>query len=157
MQGASFDPSRPTPLHAWPFDASTALVARAFEIWTHADDIRRATGRPLDVPPPSELRTMSSLSVGGLPALVALAGVAMEPVRVVLTGPGGGTFDLGPGGSRAPHDADGVSATRLVVADVVDYCRVVARRIDPADLPGHRDRDDEFVDALLRAASAIAV
>ena len=36
------------------------------------------------------------------------------PARIVLTGPGGGTFDLdGPGSER----------TVTLVADVVDYCR----------------------------------
>ena len=39
---------------------------------------------------------MSSTSVGGLPVLLAVTGgPAMQPTRVVLTGPGGGTFDLG--------------------------------------------------------------
>lgn len=154
VQGPTFDPTAPTPLHAWAFDASTALVARAFEIWTHADDIRRAAGRPLDDPSPGELRTMSSISVGGLPALVAvIGGPAMQPTRVVLTGPGGGTFDLSP---TVPGER-GQRVENLLVADVVDYCRLAARRIDVADLAGQRDGDDEFIDTVLRAASAIAV
>ena len=31
--------------HGWPVSVATLLVVRAFEVWTHADDIRRATGR----------------------------------------------------------------------------------------------------------------
>jgi uncharacterized protein (TIGR03083 family) len=152
LGGAGFDPARPVPLHAWPFDASTALVARAFEIWTHADDVRRATGRALDVPTPGELRTMSSTSVGGLPILLSLgAGPALTATRIVLTGPGGGTFDLGP---RADADPD---TRNVLVADVVEYCRLVARRVEPDDLSGTRSGDRSVLAALLQAAQAIAV
>jgi hypothetical protein len=152
VMSEAFVSSAPVPLHAWPFDASTALVVRAFEIWTHADDIRRATGRPLDTPPPEELRTMSSTSVTGLPALLAVTGgPPMEPTRVVLTGPGGGTFDLG----GAPRRKG--AASHLLVADVVDYCRMVARRVEPAGLGADRAGDQVLLHALLVAASAIAV
>jgi hypothetical protein len=69
-------------------------------------------------------------------------------VRIVLTGEGGGTFDLGEpeAGRRA-----------LLVADVVDYCRVVARRIAPADLAAVREGDTALLDDLLVAAGAFAV
>src|SRR5262249_18275633 len=40
-----FDPDAGAPLHGWPFTGSSALIARAFELWTHTEDIRRATGR----------------------------------------------------------------------------------------------------------------
>jgi hypothetical protein len=65
----------------------------------------------------------------------------------VLTGPGGGTFDLGGAGP----------ATNLLVADVVGYCRTVARRIDPEALAATREGDVELVDDLLRAAQSISV
>jgi uncharacterized protein (TIGR03083 family) len=143
------DPHRPLPLHGWPFDASSALVARAFEIWTHTDDVCRAVGRTAPLPAPGELRTMSSLSVGSLPFLLDLAGdrPPLAPVRVVLTGPGGGTHDLGGPGTRAA----------LLVADVVDYCRVVARRLDPIDLDRSVEGDADLVDALLDVSRAFAV
>lgn len=152
VRSPSFDPAAPLPLHAWPFDAATALVARSFEIWTHADDIRRATGRPLDIPTPGELRAMSSTSVGGLPVLLAITnGPAIQPTRVVLTGPGGGTYDLPAGSSNDP------SGRHLLVADVVDYCRLAARRLDPTELRHQREGDPAYIDAMLRAAHAIAV
>lgn len=151
---ADFDPSAPVPLHQWPFDAATALVARSFELWTHGDDIRRATGRPLEEVPAGELRTMSSTSVAGLPLLLALQPppaaqlpVVLTPTRVVLTGPGGGTFDLGGPGEQA----------NLLVADVVDYCRVVSRRLDPDDLVSTREGDEHLLSSLLVAAQAIAM
>ncbi len=152
LQSGAFEPSRPVPLHAWPFDATMALVARAFEIWTHADDIRRAVGREPDVPSPEELRTMSSTSVRGLPTLHALAGGGvLPPTRVVLTGSGGGTFDL-----VAPRTAT-ADDRQLIVADVVDYCRLVARRLAPDDLVGTREGDAGMLTELLSAAQAIAI
>lgn len=154
---AGFDPSAPVPLHQWPFDAVTALVARSFELWTHGDDIRRATGRPLEEVPAAELRTMSSTSVQGLPLLLALqpppadggaeAPVVLTPTRVVLTGPGGGTFELGGPGPQA----------NLLVADVVDYCRVVSRRLAPESLAGTREGDERLLASLLVASQAIAM
>ena len=152
VSSSAYDPSASVPLHAWPFDADTALVARSFEIWTHADDIRRATGRPLDVLAPGELRTMSSTSVSGLPVLLAVVdGPPLQPTRVVLTGAGGGTFDLVP-------DAPGAGGDQhLLVVDVVDYCRLVARRIDSEDLRARREGDPVLLAALLRAARVIAV
>ena len=152
VRGPSFDPSARVPLHAWPFDAATALVARAFEIWTHADDIRRATGRPPDVPTPGELRTMSSTSVSGLPVLLAVTGgPRVQPTRVVLTGPGGGTYDLTAGVADEHDDR------HLLVVDVVDYCRLVARRLDPDQLRHQSEGDAGYIDAVLRAARTIAV
>jgi uncharacterized protein (TIGR03083 family) len=152
VRSEHFDASQPVPLHAWPFDASTALVARSFELWTHADDIRRAAGREPDVPSPAELRTMSSTSVRGLPTLFALAGGgALRPTRVVLTGPGGGTFDLASTGAVADDDR------QLLVVDVVDYCRLVARRLHPDDITGTREGDGAVLTDLLRSAQAIAI
>lgn len=150
VSDASFDLDAPLPLHQWPFSAAAALVVRSFELWTHADDIRRATGRPTAAPAPGELRTMSATSVRSLPLALGLVApdVEMAPTRVVLTGPGGGTFDL----------AAGTSSDRtIVVADVVDYCRLVARRIPPGELDCDVEGDGRLARALLDAASVVAM
>jgi uncharacterized protein (TIGR03083 family) len=147
-----FDLEQPLHLHGWPFRAGTALIARAFELWTHADDVRRATGRPTVAPGATELRTMSSVSVRSLPAAVAVVSptTTLGPTRVVLTGPGGGTFDL-------DTSASGGRPTTLLVADVVDYCRVVARRLAPDELECDIEGDAEVVAALLEGARILAV
>ena len=133
--------------HGWPVSVETMLVARAFEVWTHADDVRRATGRPLSTPPPRDLRAMSMFSVATLPLLVP-AELVKGPARIVLTGPGGGTFDLdGPGSER----------TVTLVADVIDYCRTAARRIDIDALPAVIEGDRDQAEALLTAARVLAV
>lgn len=149
VRSDAFRPDGPAPLHGWPFDAAAALVVRSFELWTHADDIRRAVGRPLASPTPPALRTMSSLSVRALPLVLPLATPTrtMAPTRVVLTGPGGGTYDLGGPGPRQA----------LIAADVVDYCRVASRRLDPAELDCTVEGDDDLVRDLLVASRAFAM
>lgn len=156
VQSERFNRQAFAPMHGWPFDASSALIARSFELWTHAEDVCRATGRPLPELPAAVLRTMSAASVNALPFLVGrLEGVPpVRPTRVVLTGAGGGTFDIG------GHDIGGnseVGAPNLLVADVVDYCRVVARRIEPDALVATREGDADVLDTWLRAAQLIAV
>lgn len=133
-------------MHQWPFSVDSLLIVRSFELWTHADDVRRATGRPLAAPPPAALRAMSSLSVQSLPVLAAVVADRddVPGVRVVLTGEGGGTHDIGTG-----------PRTTTLVADVVDYCRLVARRAGPSvfDIEG----DPSPVADLVAAAQAIAM
>jgi uncharacterized protein (TIGR03083 family) len=144
-----FDRDAPATLHGWPFSQWSALIARGFELWTHEDDIRAAIGRPAQRPSAGELRAMSSFSVSTL-ALVMGAlgrGAAMAPTRIVLTGDGGATFDIGGTGTRRA----------LLVADVVDYCKVVARRLDPTELAATIDGDAELVGHLLEASRAVAV
>lgn len=139
-------------MHGWPFTVGSVLIARGFEVWTHADDIRRAVGRPLTLPSAADLGAMSSFSVASLPLLVPIVDprVPVGPSRVVLTGAGGGTFDL-PGA----HGEGGRQVT--VVADVVDYCRVVARRIAPDELESTIEGDGQLAGALLAAARVFAM
>jgi hypothetical protein len=152
-------------LHGWPFELDGALIARSFELWTHTDDIRRATGRPLGAPAPSDIRAMSSFSVEALPLTLALTspGRPLTPTRVVLTGAGGGTFDLpptpslAPTPSRAPTPTGSGTPSTLVVVDVVDYCRVVARRIGVDTLNFTITGDESLARALLHSATVFAV
>jgi uncharacterized protein (TIGR03083 family) len=145
-----FDLSVPLPLHQWPFEAGTSLVVRGFELWTHADDIRRAIGRAVSSPSAGELRTMSATSVTSLPLALSLVepDVEMEATRVALTGPGGGTFDLA-GATRSDRT--------LIALDVVDYCRLVARRIPVEELDCDIEGNARLAGALFKAASIVAM
>lgn len=140
------------------------LVVRAFELWTHEEDVRRATGRPLAAPPPSSLYTMTSLAVSLLP-LVVDPQTPERRVSLVLTGQGGGTWRmaLGPAGEvpevAAPDRTALAAATpdARIVADVVDFCRVAANRLDPDDLGYHVDGDRALAREVLSAATTLAL
>lgn len=143
----------PMPLHGLPFGRTAGAVARAFEIWTHADDIREAIGEPRDEPAPAVLHCMASASVGSLS--LAVLGLDEPPgpanAHVVLTGRGGGTWDLVlPGATPGEPDV-------TLVADVVDYCRVVARRLDVDDLAMVTEGDADLAVTLLKASQFVAV
>lgn len=147
--GAAPDLDAETELHGWPFRVRGAIVARAFETWTHADDIRRALGRPVEAPSADDLRAMSRFSVSTLPLLypiVASGETFTDGARVVLTGEGGGTYDLG----------DGERST-LLVLDVVAYCRMAARRAAVGELDLTIEGDVETAHRLLGAAQVFAV
>ncbi len=149
------DLERLMPLHGIPFRVTTAIVARAFELWTHADDIRAALGQPLVTPDPPVIHRMAIESVSSLP--FAALGLADPPgpavARVVLTGPGGGAWTLLVGGAA---DADAEPDLTLVT-DVVDYCRVVSRRLDIETLDRHVEGDADLAVSLLRASQFVAV
>ncbi len=146
---------RPMPLHGIPFRVTTAIVARAFELWTHADDIRRALGRPVEGPPPAVVHRMATESVSSLPAAVFTLDRLPGPgvARVVLTGPGGGAWTIGVGGA----DPAGAEPDLTLVTDVVDYCRVASSRIAPEELAMTVEGERSRALDLLRAASFVAM
>jgi len=135
-----------------PLPLSALLVARAFELWTHENDIRRVAGLPASVPDVPTLRLMSELATSMLPFGAMLAGL-QGPVnlRLVLTGPGGGTWDVVIGGDAPEPAAIGI------VTDVVDFCRLAANRLDPADLGMYVTGDQGRAAGVLAAASALAL
>ena len=135
-----------------PLPLGAALVARAFELWTHENDIRRVAGLPASVPDVSTLRLMTELATSMLPFGAMLAGL-QGPVnlRLVLTGPGGGTWDVVIGGEEPGP------ATIGIVTDVVDFCRLAANRLDPADLDMYVTGDQGRAAGVLAAASALAL
>src|ERR1700730_12962831 len=137
----------------------SALAARAFETWTHDDDVRRALGRPLVVPPPEHLYVMAEMSARSL----ALAPAALDKVRagkkatLVLTGDGGGTWTvpLDVGVDRPVPGADETSDV-VVRLDVVEWCRLASERLDPTAVMFEADGEVELVDDLFAAAPAFA-
>jgi uncharacterized protein (TIGR03083 family) len=139
-------------LHGMRLSLDALLVVRAFELWTHDNDIRQAAGLPLAVPDPSVLRLMTGLAAPALPLGAARTG--LDPavhVHLVLTGPGGGTWDvvLGEGG-RDP-------ASVRIVTGTVGFCRLVANRVAPADLDLDITGDRGRAASVLAAAAALAL
>jgi len=149
---AAGDPCAEVAVHGMRLPLSALLVVRAFELWTHDNDIRQATGLPASVPDPSTLALMTRLAARLLPHVAARTGLH-EPVnvRLVLTGPGGGTWDIAVGeGQPAPVSV-------RIIADAVGFCRLVANRITPADLDPHVTGHPGRAAGVLAAASALAL
>jgi len=76
-----------------------------------------------------------------------------EPISVhlVLTGPGGGTWDVAVG-EPSPEPAE-----LGIVTDVVGFCRLFANRISPADLDVLVTGDSDHATSVLTAAAALAL
>jgi len=131
------------------------LIVRAFELWVHDNDIRQVAGLPPSVPDPATLSLMTEVAARLLPRAAAVTGLG-EPMslHLVLTGPGGGTWDvpIGTGGADGAEPADVV-----IVSDAVDFCRLVANRAVPAGLDLHISGDAELAAAVLAAAPALAL
>jgi uncharacterized protein (TIGR03083 family) len=142
-------------LHSLPAGIEGAMFMRTFELWAHLDDIARATGRRRPRLDARRLRAMSTALVDALPIAMAVSGHAdvTARVRLVTTGPGGGSHDLVLGDAT---DGPATPAATVIV-DVVDLCRLAARRSTLSQLDLRIDGDRAVADALLASVSAFAM
>jgi uncharacterized protein (TIGR03083 family) len=139
-------------LHGLQLPLDAMLIVRAFEVWTHDADIRQAAGRPPAAPDPATLHLMTGLAAVGLPIGAGRTGLAERiSVHLVLTGPGGGTWDVTIGAGS--HDP----APVRVVADAVSFCRLVASRLAPGGLGADVSGQPGQVTGVLAAAAALAL
>ena len=130
-----------------------ALVQRAFETWTHLDDLSVIVGRPPSVPPPDQVRRIVDLAVGLLPDALRVHGVTRpgRSVRLALDGPGAGEWTL-PLGHRMP----GASALELTIyARAVDFTRLVANRRQADTFDHIATGDADLAVSVLRVASTL--
>lgn len=139
-------------MHGMRLPGCALLVVRAFELWTHENDIRRACGIAASQPDASTLRLMTRLAARLLPHGAVLAQLpGSVKVRLVLTGAGGGTWDVPLG--EQPEQAAAVG----IVTDAVSFCRLVANRLTPGDLDLHVTGDAGQAAGVLAAAAALAL
>ena len=126
------------------------LVVRAFELWVHDNDIRAAAGLLPSVPDPSTLSLMTQAAARLLPYAAARNGLR-EPISVhlVLTGPGGGAWDI-PIGDSPP-------VTVGIVTDAVGFCRLAANRTTSGRLSVHITGDPDRAASLLAAVPTLAL
>jgi hypothetical protein len=102
------------------------------------------------------LRLMSDLAARMLPYAAARMGLHPVDVHLVLTGPGGGTWDVAIGQGAA--DQEGTRQESLaIVADAVGFCRLAANRVTPAELGPHITGDEGRAVSVLTAASTLAL
>lgn len=140
-------------IHGMQLPLAALLIVRAFELWTHDNDIRGVAGLPPAVPDTPTLRLMSGLAARLLPYGAARAGVhEATRLHLVLTGPGGGTWDLAVGDHTAPN-----AAAVGIVAGAVGFCQLVANRITPAGLGPHITGDADRAAEILTVATMLAL
>jgi uncharacterized protein (TIGR03083 family) len=155
----------PANLHTAHFPLGELVVARTFELWAHEEDIRRATDRAMGSPDASSLQLMTELAVAMVPFGAALGGAsgAGRTARIVLTGPGGGTWVSDLGGVRV---GDGDGAPRLgseapvdvrIVIDAVDFCRLFANRMDPRTVAADVSGDGALATDVLVGLTGLAL
>jgi uncharacterized protein (TIGR03083 family) len=134
-----------------PMRISTVLVHRAFETWTHHDDIRRAVGLPSVPPPPSSLAAMSTQACEWIPFFLATVDAVHEgdTARLVLTGEGGGSHLVTLGFEPVAAPSEPVFELRM---DVADFCRAIANRVPaegcPMEIGGDETKARQLVAAL---------
>ena len=121
-----------------------ALVQRAFETWTHRDDI----GATRTVAPPGQVHRIAALAVALLPAALRAGDPAQagRAWRLVLHGPGGGEWTV-------PAGAAGVEVT--IGADAGDFTGLAANRRSPATLPHTVTGDHALAAAILRVTATL--
>jgi len=148
------DVTAPVSFYGVTLPLDDVLIIRAFEMWIHDEDIRRATGRALAAPDPERLARMVGLVSMLLPAGIARSGNAREgaTARVVLTGNAGGTWDV---------NLDGTTETRTassrIVVDAAEFCRIVGNRKDQATSGAVVTGDQSVATGVLVGASALAL
>jgi uncharacterized protein (TIGR03083 family) len=148
---AAGDPEAEVAVHGMRLPLGALLVVRAFELWIHDNDIRQAVGLPPAVPDPSTLSLMTQTAAQLLPHAAAREGLReLTGVHLVLTGPGGGTWDISIGHSPA-------AAQVAIVTDAVGFCRLAANRATPDSLGLHITGDPGRAAAVLAAVSALAL
>ena len=115
------DPDRPLPWVSGPVKPDTLTTTRLAEYWAHGLDITAPLG--IDFPDTSRLRHIAWLAHRTLPYALTRAGEAPAAVRCSLTAPDEATtWTFGP--DEADSEISGSAAA---------FCRVAARRLDPAD------------------------
>ena len=148
-------------LHGMQLPLRALLVVRAFELWVHENDIRLAASLPCAVPDPSVLSLMTRLAATLLPGAAVRAGVpGPGRLHLVLTGPGGGTWDLEWDPERDPETGSAARpgpAGVSIVADAVGFCRLVSDRMTPAELAPYITGDRDQAAGVLTAAATLAL
>ena len=135
-----------------------AVLVRAFETWTHTDDIRRAIGAGVVDPPPASLLTMAHAACGLVPMMLATRGTyqAGRFVRFRFTDLGAGwDIDLGAVGGVRPAGDDAVDAE--LVTEAAAVCRCISARLDPCELAYDVVGDGQLAHRVVDALPALAV
>jgi uncharacterized protein (TIGR03084 family) len=113
------DPGTPVPWVAGVMKPRTLATTRLAEHWAHALDITEPLG--IAYPDTARLRHIAWLGHSTLPYAFRIAGLDPVPVHCVLTAPDGATWEFGDPAAGA-----------VIRGPAAAFCRVGARRLDPA-------------------------
>ena len=96
---------------------------------------------------------MTRTAVRAIPLGMLLGGIDGGPhtVRLVLTGSGGGVWN-----QPLQLGADAGESSVTIIADALEFCRLAAQRIAPADLDAEIDGPADLAISVLRGASVFA-
>lgn len=150
---AGGDPARPVRWHDITLTVDRYFNTRSFELWAHGMDIALATGRPMPTMDDERMALLSGRLMAVLPYALAYRGSPLpgRAARFVLTGAAGGAYTVPLAPNEEPGEPDFV-----VVVDVVDLCRVAARRLRSTDLTAAVEGDRELAGHVLGALDAFA-
>lgn len=144
----------PLGLHGVRLPLGSLLTVRTFELWTHEEDIRRATDRALSAPDDGTLRLMTDLAVALVSATLGRGNPERPAQRLVLTGAAGGTWRIP---SPEAGALRGPPTGAVVVMETVGFCRLVANRLDPSAGVVSVSGDPEVANELFAAAASLAL
>jgi uncharacterized protein (TIGR03083 family) len=147
-------PEHPVSYHHLASGIRGLAVVRTFEVWTHEDDIRRATGRALSSLDEGRLSLMSSGLVRSLALGMALAGTMQQgrTARFILTGAGAATFDV-----ALTHGETASQPDITLTVDTLDLCRLASNRIPIGQLAVDVEGDRSLLEPVLVGATAFAL
>ncbi|MEU1008975.1 zf-HC2 domain-containing protein [Streptomyces sp. NPDC005890] len=147
-----------------------AMLDRAFECWVHAEDIAEAVDYPYEPPAPRHLNRMIDLAARVLPTVLAErrraglsapgrltphlvpAGAPGRSLRLEIEGSGGGEWLIPLDSPAARGSAD--LEVAHVALDGVEFCRLAAGHVPPAEAAAGQVGDREAIrDVLLAVAS----
>ncbi|MDO0934011.1 zf-HC2 domain-containing protein [Streptomyces sp. DG2A-72] len=141
-----------------------AMLDRAFECWVHAEDIAEAVDYPYEPPAPRHLHGMIDLAARMLPQVLAArrrdgrrhlvpVGEPGRSLRLEIEGLGGGEWLI-------PLDSPGVGSAEYEVAHValdgVEFCRLAAGHVPPAEAAAGQIGDREAIRDVLFAAASLS-
>ena len=136
-----------------------ALLVRSFETWIHADDIRRAIGAGMVIPPPASLLTMAHMACGLVPTMLAARGASpgTRRVRFRFADLGDAAWDVALGAVVGVRPAGDDIVDAEIVADAVSVCRTIGARVDPRQLRYHAVGDEQLAREIVDALPSLAV
>jgi hypothetical protein len=159
------------PYGAFELPLRDAMLDRAFECWVHAEDIAEAVDYPYGPPSPRHLNRMIDLAARVLPSALAVrrrsglaspapgrhlvpAGEPGRTLRLEIEGDGGGEWLIPLDSPAAIGSAEHEIAH--VALDGVEFCRLAAGHVSPAEAAAGQLGDREAIKDVLFAAASLS-